>query len=81
MNNISVSEWLKAEQEYKKFSTEPQPKGSVTVEQYAEATSRSVCRARAILSDLRRTGLATSQRWKDGEHGAKNVFFLKPKKK
>lgn len=76
---ITIDDWLKAEHECKKYLAEPQPKGSITVEQYAAQTNRSNCRARAVLCELRKAGFATSQRWRDGERGVRNVYFLTKK--
>lgn len=80
VKGFEIKDWLEAEKEYKNSLIEPQPKGSISVDQYAQQTNRSQCRARDILGKMCKIGLATSQRWRDGEHGSKNVYFLKQKK-
>lgn len=75
---FSLPDWLEAEEESK--NNEPQPEGSITVEQYAELRGCSVIRARVILSELRQKGLARSEKWATGRSGTRNVYWLKPKK-
>ena len=77
---ISVSEWMDAERELKQLSIDPQPKGSVTVEQFATMTKRSIPQARKILGYMKKAGIATSQPWRNGNSGLCNVYFLKSKK-
>lgn len=80
LSPIPIEMWLEAEKEVKILGCEPQPAGSVTVEQYSEMIGRSVCRARFILGELAKKGFATSRPWKNGERGVSKVYFLKPKK-
>jgi hypothetical protein len=77
---ISMTEWLEAERASTKDRFEPQPKGSLTVEQYAKARVLSYSRAQTVLSLLCHTGHASRKRWYDGRSGTRMVYWLKPKK-
>jgi hypothetical protein len=81
MKSISVQEWIQAEEKLKLLAREPQPKGSITVEQFSKLTNppRALSTSRQILLEMKRQGLATSQPWRNGLRGTCHVYFLKKK--
>jgi hypothetical protein len=77
---ITVSEWLDAEKELVDRKGEIKPAGSVTCNEYGDLMKISSCHARKRLGDMVKEGMATSQRWRNGTHGCRMVYILKPKK-
>lgn len=75
---ITINEWLQAEQDLAMNRAEPQPGGSMTAEQYALATGRSMGHARKVLVELVNVGKATRQRWHSGTSGPRFVYTLTP---
>ncbi len=77
VEGFSIEDWSKAEQRLKDSWIQPQPPKSITVEQYAQLTGKSLPRARKLLNEMRVAGLATSQKWRNGNTGTRNVYFWK----
>ena len=75
----SLNDWMAAEQEALRVGILPQPKGSMTVDQYAEKTNRSPARARFVLGSMCKTGHAKSEKWRDGVSGVRKVYWLNKK--
>ncbi len=78
---ITMAEWMEAEERVFNNRFAPQPEGSLTAEQYAERTSRSPSQARKVLMELIKAGEAERRIWRAGSGGKANVFvyFLKKK--
>lgn len=74
-NDISISEWLAAERAAHRGTTE-QPEGSMTVEQYAGKTNRSIPRAGQVLRDMFKAQKVKREKWRGPESTA-YVYFLK----
>ena len=81
VEGFNVGDWMNAEEEARKSSLQPQPKGSVTAKQYRELTGRSAAHAQRMLGDLVNSGLATRERWINGNSGAIMVYFLNTRSK
>lgn len=73
---ITMNDWLEAEQTMKRENIPPRPEG-ITVDEYAQARCASVVTARRILLDLFRSGKATRARWCNGNQSGVYVYQLK----
>lgn len=60
---ITINEWLKAEETFKASRMEPQPKGYITVENYASMKGCGIAHANRTLSTLWKAGIADRIQW------------------
>lgn len=74
-NGFELKQWLKAEADIRQKPI-PQPKGSLTVEQFAELRGLSPSRSQSILGRLCTHGKARSERWVNGLNGCRKVYWL-----
>jgi hypothetical protein len=74
---ISVSEWLQAEEEFRQESMPPQPKGSVTSEQYSNMLGCASSTGRLRLKAMFAAGKVTRERWKCGINSYCYVYWIK----
>jgi hypothetical protein len=73
---ISIDEWLKAEETLRASLNEPQPKGYITPDDYASMRGCTPCNARKILAQLVNAGLAERIKWLANGH-VRFVYKLK----
>lgn len=74
MNKKDKNIWQQIESTFRKKDLTPQPKGSITTEQFAQMRGISSSHAKCLLREMYSAGLATRDRW-----GIKLVYW--PKKK
>ena len=76
--DITMKDWLDAEAQYQAQCKvkPPQPKGSITVEQFAEMKGIKYSRARSILCEMMESGAVSRKSW----YGSRWVYVLQKKK-
>ena len=74
---ITMKDWLEAEELYRsqRNAPPPQPKGSVTVKQFAELTGYMGTQGARTLREMVKSGMARREKW----NGSSYVYFLNKK--
>ncbi len=76
---ISISEWIEAEERMRQKPYAVRPKGSITTREYAESTGRSLPQAGKVLLALFHQGEADRQLCRRPTGGREFVYLLKKK--